>query len=411
MTILRNKTVTKILSVLVAIALWAYVIGVQNADVTRTINNIPIEILNAEMLASDGFILTDVDRQAVNITVSGSLADIIQFQDQFTAIVNVFGHGLGSSRIGIEMTNPAPGRLEILSVTPSNTLITVENLVAIYMPIDVVFTGEIHPNTEPGQMTLQPERIEIIGPQSMIETVTSARVEVYYPFISRMGTAFSLPVSVLNADGEPVENVSLSSEMIGVEVAIYDTRVAPLEVELVGEVGEAYEITRLDIPSTITVRGNIRDINNIEVIRAEPIDISNIQITSDIRIRPILPPDVEAARGFEMMHVRIGIAGILTETFDYSFSRIEVRGLDEGLIANINTPLVTLRMTGNEAVINELERDDFRLFVDLEDMAPGIHAVTVGVEHDKVLHELELTPSEVHVTISATNENEEDRNY
>ena len=49
---LENKNVLKVLSLLLAIVLWAFVLGEVNPTVKKTITNIPVEFTNVEQLES-----------------------------------------------------------------------------------------------------------------------------------------------------------------------------------------------------------------------------------------------------------------------------------------------------------------------------------------------------------------------
>ena len=399
MTILRNKNVTKVLSVLIAIILWAYVIGVQNPPVTQTITNIPIQLLSAETLARNGLAILEVNRQTVDVVVRGTRADIAQYRNQITAVADVFGYTDRESLVLVRAF-PHTNRLTIEEVRPANILVRIENLVSVYKTVNIAFTGDEQPDTEPGRITRQPEQIEIRGPQSLVESVAYVGIEVPYSRISRSGSTLILPVIVLDADGEAVSNIERSSETVSVEVTLFDTKEVPLFVEIIGEINEIYEVTTLDVPKTIRIRGNRSILADIDQIEAEPIDISDVEITSELRVRPILPEGVELARGSANIHVNIEIKGISNNSFEYNSPEIDIQGLSEGLNAYINTPMLVLKAVGSEEILSIAEKKDFRLSVNLQGLGQGTHVVPVIVSHDKALSNLEITPGEVHITIN-----------
>jgi len=396
---LRNKNVVKILSVLVAVILWVYVIGVQNPPTTQTVQNIPIQLLNTGALARNGLAVLETSRQTVNVVVRGTRADIAQYQDQLTAVVDVLTDHSGERYIQVMV--PPLSRLTIEEVRPANVLVKIENLVSVYKPLNIIFTGDVEPNTEPGRMTIQPEQVRITGPQSRVEAVYDVRAYVPYNEISRAGSIFSLPVSVVDVYGEPVPGLELSSERVSVDVLLYDTKEVPLSVEIIGEISELYEITALDVPQTIRIKGTRTALANVNAIQAEPVNISNVQMTSSLPVRPILPEGIELARGFANLRVNISVRGISRSSFEYSASEIDIQGLSAELHAHIDTQMVTLSAAGSEAVIGAMEQEDFTLSVDLQGLGEGDHIVPVIVEHDQELNHLEVTPGEVQITITA----------
>ena len=61
---LRNKNIVRILSLLIAVVLWAYVMGEINPETTIKFKNINVEILNQESLEDRGLALIE-DRKSV----------------------------------------------------------------------------------------------------------------------------------------------------------------------------------------------------------------------------------------------------------------------------------------------------------------------------------------------------------
>ena len=52
---LENKKVNIILALIVAIVLWAYVLGEVNPETTVTVKDVPINFLNQDMLEDTGY--------------------------------------------------------------------------------------------------------------------------------------------------------------------------------------------------------------------------------------------------------------------------------------------------------------------------------------------------------------------
>jgi len=399
---LRSKTLTKILSLLIAVGLWAYVIAVDNPPTTERIRGIQVELLNVDLLTQNGLAILEGDNATVEVVVTGTRADLAKYKDQIRATADVFGYRAEENYVNVDVLTPAT--LGYTEVRPAKIRVKIENLVSVYKPVSIVFTGELEPNTEPGNLTVQPEQIEVKGPQSLVEAVSHVRVEVPYSRISRSGSTMTLEALALDAEGERVEKVNLSSTTVSVSAILFDTKTVPLSIEITGELNEQYELTKLDVPETIKLRGGQAALAEINSIEAEPIDISEVTITSDLPVKLLLPAGVEVAGDSQDIYVKIWIKGISNKSFEYFSQEIELRGLSEGFSAYINTPSLLIKTAGKEETLNETEKEDFILHVNLEGLEEGIHIVPVFVTHDKTLNNLEIIPGEVHITITINGE-------
>ena len=396
---LRSRTVNKILSFLIAVVLWAYVIAVENPPTTERIGNIRVELLSVGMLNQNGLAVLEGENGYVEVVVSGTRADIARHKDQITATANLFGFGSGENYVTVDVQ--LHDSLTCTEVRPARILVNIESLVSQYRPVNITFTGDIEAGTEPGNITVQPDQIEVKGPKSLVESVSYVGVEIPYPLIGRSGTTMTRDALALNESGERVSNVNLSASTVNISVTLFRTKTVPLFVEITGQIGERYEMTMLEVPDTITIRGSETELAEIDYIEAEPIDISDVEVTSELQVTPVLPDGVEIANSSYGIHVKIGIKGISTSRFEYESQSIEIKGLQDGLKAYINTPALILRVAGKEAVLSSTEKEDFELFVDLEGLEEGTYVVEVNVMHDKEeLNSIEVIPSEVHITIN-----------
>ena len=394
---LRSKNLTKILSLVIAIILWTYVMAVENPPTTERISGVSVELQNVASLTHRGLTIVSGDNATVDVIVSGTRADISRYKDQIAAEANVFGFDIGDNQsVRVDVHT---GPLTLVEVRPARIRIDVESIVSVHKPVTLSFTGEPESNTEPGSITLQPELVELTGPQSFVESVSRVRIEIPYDDLRREETLFTVEALAVGEDGEPVPRVSLSSDTISVRATLYDIKEVPLHIEVFGEVDERFEMTRLEVPETISIRGSKANIEGIEFVEARPIDISGVELTSQLPVHPILPDNVEVASGSYGIHVGISIRGISSRNFEFESQDIEIRGIGEGLQAYINTPTINLRAAGIDSVIEMAEKEDFTLYVNIEEFPEGSHVVMVSAEHELSLQNIVIEPYEVYITI------------
>ena len=405
MTLLRNKLVAKIIAALIAFTIWAYVVISQDPVRTQLYDDIPINLSNVERLASYGLVLFNVDRESVSVSVSGAHSFHVQQGDDISVwadvLVNSEGQPVNSAGqhfIPFRATHAHP-RLTIEGTRPVGMWITVENLVTVEKPIREVFVGDEIPNTEPGNVFIQPAIVEITGAQPLIEAIWYVEVEIQSDQIERTMTSFISHINVLDEERNPIPDLTLSTNLAHVEAMLYDVRAIPISVEITGTPRAIHEVIEIVYPRTIRVRGMRADLTDVNAIIATPIDISELVRTTNLPILFTLPEGLALASGQGTPNLRIEIETMANTGFEFDASEIEIRGLDEGLSAQFEDMTFSLIVGGDYEVIEYIERDDFRLSVNLEGLEVGTHSVEIVVTHDKELRLVERVPMYIYITI------------
>ena len=397
---LRSKKATIVLSFLIAIVIWAYVIAIENPSTTRTIYRVPVQLLSVELLAQNDLAILEGTEATVDVVVSGKRADVVRLTgDDLSASANVFG----LTRIGqhlVPVTVAVPPAVNLEQIRSSSILIVIDQLVSQHRRVNLSFVGEFEPGMEAGRIAIQPEQIEVKGAKTLVESVAYVNVDVPVADLLPLGSTLSLEAVPLDERGLPIGNVTLSSDVVEVSAAMLHTKTVPLDVDIVGEIDDQYEIASIDLPREVTVRGSSGDLAAIDSLAAHPVSINGIAATTSIPIEVILPGGVEVAnQSASRMYVSIEIKGMATVAFEYDSAEIFLENLAEGFSAYINTPSVVLQAVGREAVLSETTQEDFTLSADLTDLDVGIFTVPVSVVYDRILSSVEVVPEEVHITI------------
>ena len=78
---------------------------------------------------------------------------------------------------------------------------------------------------------------------------------------------------------------------------------------------------------------------------------------------------------------------------------MEIAGAPEDMMVTISDVTIQLVVTGRESVISQLSKNDFRLSIDISDLAEGTHKVELQCQYDENISEIDLTPQEIEVII------------
>ena len=68
---LKNKNLNIIFAIIIAVSLWAYVLGDVNPTTSVTVKDVPVKFINQETLADQNMIVLDSSEDTIDITVTG----------------------------------------------------------------------------------------------------------------------------------------------------------------------------------------------------------------------------------------------------------------------------------------------------------------------------------------------------
>lgn len=301
---LKNNSTVRILSILMAICLWAFVIGEVNPTVKRTITDIPVEFVNADTLADRGLALGEEQEYYTSVVVKGSRSEVNALErSDILATADLYGYEEGENHISIDVIVPDGISLEEIKI-PEVT-VNLEKLEAVHLPVTVVFVGELDGALEAAAASVAPAEVEVKGAASVIEKVDSVRVQLDVGDISSISAVYSEVPTAWDADGKLITNVTISAQSVDVEAAVYHTKQVPLELKVTGNPDEKYGEVSVDIPKEIVVRGTEASLERITSITAESINVDHVTENCTIAVKPQLPAGVELADSSKDIGVKI----------------------------------------------------------------------------------------------------------
>lgn len=399
----KNDNALKILSLLIAIFLWLYVIGEVNPTVTQTIENIPVSLLNENTLEQrDLAIDGDVENLTVDIVVEGTRGDLNRLdRDEIKATADIFGYEKGLNHVPVQVD--VPENLKLTKIKTPKLEILLEDLVSVYKEIRVNFTGKMKSGTEAGDVSVSPAEIEVKGAQNAVNSVESVQVEVNASEVTDEHRTFTAEPSAISKEGNPVYGVSLSAENIEIETVLYHTKTVTLTVDVKGRVPERYELEDISVPDEITIKGTKKALTQISSVEAESVDLSKVTASTSLAVKPKLPEGVEVSEESQNDKVEIKIRGLSTGRLKLSTADCVFNHLDENLKAHVNTAQLLVAFIGQKQLVEHADQKDFVLSVDLRGLGEGKHLVSpkvTPVTKNMKFRKITVKPRKVEVTIT-----------
>ena len=389
---------TLILSIVLACIVWFTAIAQENPIRTQTFT-VPLETRNVPsglvVLNMPSMDTLDVVVKAPQLTLNG------QTSDDFSAFVDLADAEPGIVERPITVVLPE-SRIEIVSQQREMLTLQLDPRAERKVPIE----GRIMDGPAFGYEALTPIitpiSTTIRGPQTRVDEVAEAVVEIYLDESNNQVERPSLPVQLRDAEGNAVEGVQMEPNLATAKVPIEELpgrKEVAVIVNYVGEPARGYRLGSIGSnPATVVLTGDDETLANLPgFVETEVLEIYGASEDVRQRVRLRLPPNVETLETnsvFATVSVTANEGGL-------KVSRVPViKNVADGLVASYLLDRVDVILSGPQPLLESLEEDDVRVVLDLEGLLPGSHPVQPDVQVLEGLRVDGVLPETVQVSIS-----------
>jgi YbbR domain-containing protein len=273
--------------------------------------------------------------------------------------------------------------VRIVSVSPSSVTIYLDSLVTSTLPLDLSLAGQPAVGYQAGDATMEPTEVIVAGARSRVERVTRARVVVSLDGI-RESIDQSVPIEVLDEDGQPMQGLTISPPAAHVTVPVSQQggyRDLAVKVVVRGQVASGYRLANILVfPPVITVYSSDPAVVSAlpGAVETQPLDLQDASNNITTRLELNLPAGVSVV-GERTVLIQAGISPI-ESSLTLSNEQVEITGLPAGLTAQISPTTVDVIVFGPLPLLDTLTRQDVRVTVDLTGLQPGTHQLTPTVQ-------------------------------
>jgi len=367
-----------------ALALAVWISAVTSADPDET-KALPAPV-TVQIIGQDpGLILnSDIPREVeVTLRAPHSIWTMIEADPQTVhAILDLSGLSSGSHTLDLQIQVDARP-VQVVSEVPHTITFTLEPLDTQTLNVDLSLSGEVAVGYQAGDATAEPLEVVVAGALSQVEKVQRARVSVNLSGI-RENFDQTLPVEILDENGQPVEGVTVSPDAIHVTIPVSQQggyRDVAVKVLVTGRVASGYRLTDISVyPPIVTVFANDSQlVNDLPgVVETQPLDLQNAQEDIITRLALNLPAGISVV-GEQTVLIQAGVSPI-ESSITLAGESVEFVGLDALLSAQVSPLTVDVIVSGPLPLLDTLTRQDVRVYVDLTGLGVGTHQIVPKVE-------------------------------
>ena len=341
----------KIASVFFAVVLWLVVTSVNNPIITKTFDNIPVRLLNAELITESGQVYEVLDDTDVisRVTIRAPRTVLNEIKDENILATADVSELSSLDTISIRLTTNIVNKDKVTSITGSNDTLKlgIENKRSKALALKATTSGQVQEGYLLGDITTDQNLVRVTGPQPIIEQITKASVDVN---VTGMTSDIVTNADIVFYDAEDnviadTSKLTQNIKSVGVKVSIWQTIEVPVNYSVTGEAAPGYRATGEVEGNGETVRiagksNVLKNITSIEIpAEAEALDISDQtgDYVAEVDIRQYLPDGVFLANAEDAMRtVTVYIAPEMSKRLEIREERVRVTNLPEGYNASIS---------------------------------------------------------------------------
>lgn len=403
----------KLLSLLLAILLWNYVVSA-NTSITRSklISGVSGYVTGQSTLTTYGLaLLTDPTEQLSNLSVEVQVAQSMYSQVsvenvQVTADMSSV-RTAGTQEVPLKATT-SYGR--VVSILPDSVTLTFETLDSRLIPVNVEISGEKSDSLWYNVSRTNPTAITVSGAASVVRSIAQARV---YTDVSGADDSYvrAEPYVLLDGEGNEISQTSLtrSASSITVSADVYHTKELPvsndIEDVVTGRVADGYTISEITIqPESITVAAEESLLDGISELMLEPVNVDGLSQSFSARAKVSRLSDFKNMSN-EEVYVNITITEeTVSEWIDNTV--LTFVGKAENLNLEWQPGSVQVYVTGPRSVVEALKETGIPVTVNLTDMQAGSYSCTLNFPVDKY-PDVDFEPEISSISVTLTQVSEE----
>lgn len=388
---LTNNLGLKITALVFSAFLWLIVVNVDNPVSSSTFTNIPVTIVNEDIITSSGEVYQVLGEETVSVVVYANreIRQSLSAED-IVATADIKEMDTSTGLVPITVTIPEySGKYESAEAVPRNLQIQREKSGRKVLALTVDTKGEERDGYIVGGMTVHPENVTITGAESAVEEIDSAVALVDISGISE-DEERTAELKLYDANGNEVGQTRLSNNLgedgLTVSIEVLEKKTVPVTAEVLGTPAEGYNYTGCTVePERIQICGKSDEIEDVEeiVIPSSVINIDGAQssVEETVNIASYLP---EGIRLVDENSGNIKITAMVeregTRTINFLVSSVIINNLADDLTVSYEPDAeIVFTFSGEQEKLDVLDISN-AVSVDLaEYKEPGTYDIPVEV--------------------------------
>lgn len=398
MEILKRNWKIKLLSLIIAIFMWSYIIASTNPSIPIRLSGVPIIYENTDSLSADDLMIDADTQRTVDISLIGQRNRIINITNSHVRVTADF-QGLGEGLNNVRLNYAVPDGITIEDYQ-SSLDVNIEKIINREFPVEIQNVGNLPADYMLESRQVVPNSITIRGPRSNIDRIAKVVTELDLSNLEG-NININKDVRAIDENGETVENLTYGQDFANIIAVVYKQKEVTIEKNLVGEIGDNYRVDSAELnKSTVLIKGPKEAIDKINSIETQEINIEELIQSRTIPVKFTLHSDISLVSEESDYTINIVVNQKTNKTLEIPKAQIEVRNKPQNLSATINSDSIKISVIGFQDDLEKIKVENIKLIVDLNSKEAGTSQIKPIIQLNGTEMNSELVQSVENVSVT-----------
>ena len=377
-----NKGLRFLLSLVIALGIWLFVVSVVSPESEVEIRDIPVILDGENALADRNLIVVSDKNFTVDLKLFGSRVDLNKLSASNITIVADLSQITepGEHNVRYDILYPSSvqsGNVDAKERNPQYLKLTVAERGWKEVPVKIKYTGSVPNNYVVDRQNPKFDNafITVSGPIEALEKVDHASISVDLEGKTETIVANFRPV-LCAADGTPLTELGkLTMDVTEVRATIKIFKIK--QVPLVVEVKDGGGLTSADVKltqtlDTIVVSGSDAELEKLDKIVVGRIDLSELMESTEVEFNITMDPGVNNITGVTKVKVNVELL-VQLEIRSFKVNQIRPENVPGNRGVKLLTKEITVQIRGTKEALDQLKPEDIVAVVDCSDVADSVN--------------------------------------
>lgn len=295
---INNKSLLRVLSLVIAVALWFYVVITQDPQRTNKVDAVEIICGLNQYQINEGLTIVSKSADNVSFSATGKRSLVTGVRGTYYARL-VLDNVAQPGKYNFTPEISKPDGVYVSNVNPSVVEVYIDKYVSSLVPVNIKTTGTLKEGLIVKKMASDVQQVSVTLPSLALEQISYIGVTIDLSTISSSTTINCVPV-LYDKDDNPVnvKNSIVEKKNIAVDITAEKTKTVTVKPAVRSEGLDLSSMHMQFSPQTVDIYGDVSLMDTITSVETEPLVLTELPAEGvEYRVKLSLPPGIHLKEG------------------------------------------------------------------------------------------------------------------